>query len=51
MMNFNFFKCGLAVIQTNLGIFEYVIIFFGALGLGSQIQKSRKPTIPSNQTP
>ena len=40
---------GTAIIQTNLGIFEYVIVFFGAVGIGSQIQKTRKSTIPSNE--
>ena len=37
-----------AVINTQLDLFGYVLIFFAALGIGNQITKTRKTTIPSN---
>lgn len=40
---------GAAMTQTNMGIFEYVMIFFAALGIGNQITKTRAKTVPSNE--
>lgn len=44
---------GAAVQQTASGqplnVFTYVLIFFASIGLGFQIQQTRKSTIPSNQ--
>ena len=42
---------GTAITQTDLGIFGYATVFFASLGIGYQIQKSKQPTIPSNQPP
>lgn len=44
---------GAAIQQTASGqplnVFTYVLIFFASIGLGFQIQQTRKSTIPSNQ--
>jgi len=39
---------GSALTQTQLGVFEYVMIFFAALGIGVTITQARKKTIGSN---
>ena len=39
---------GSAITQTQLGVFEYVMIFFASLGIGVQIKYTRQPTVPSN---
>lgn len=39
-----------AVSQTSFGLVEYAIIFFAAIGVGVQINYSRKKTVESNAT-
>ncbi len=37
-----------AATGATLDLFGYVLIFFAALGIGNQITKTRKKTVPSN---
>ncbi len=39
-----------AATGATLDLFGYVLIFFAALGIGNQITKTRKKTVPSNET-
>lgn len=39
-----------ASLTVNLDVFGYVTIFFAAIGVGSQIKKTRQKTIPTNAT-
>ncbi len=39
---------GAAVTQTELNVFGYVAVFAGAMGIGVQINYSRRKTVPSN---
>jgi len=41
---------GAAITQTQFGLFDYAVIFFAAIGVGVQISKTRKKTVPSNTT-
>ena len=40
---------GSALQATQLGVFEYVMIFFASLGIGMTINRARKKTVGSNE--